>query len=291
MTGRSIQMEGGNHDRLLVTLFLAAVAHAILILGVSFSLPKSDPVEKSLDIVLVQSPTKKPPDKADFLAPDNQLGSGKAKKKTVPKSAPPVLQGEGDALVTPAPESRPTNLARSKPRLTQAQSPKKIMASTGEEEPKAEEERPRLTRDAIRQQISEITTELSPSPELEAKEPRVVEINAVSTHKHIAAEYEKSWQDKVERIGTLNFPAEAQRKKISGSLTLSVSLRQDGTVETIKVKQSSGSQVLDESAKQIVNLAAPYSAFPEELKRQADILVITRTWRFTVGKSVETSQQ
>ena len=101
-----------------------------------------------------------------------------------------------------------------------------------------------------------------------------------SKQKYKAAAYEKAWQAKVERLGNLNYPNEARRKKLSGSLILSVGLNDDGSIYNIKVRHSSGHKVLDDAAVQIVRLAAPFAPFPDGLKEQADVLVITRTWKF-----------
>ena len=83
-------------------------------------------------------------------------------------------------------------------------------------------------------------------------------------------------------------PEDARRKNLSGSLTLAVGIKQDGTIYSIKLRESSGEAVLDQAAQRIVRLAAPFSAFPEELKQEADVLVITRTWQFTDGHRMET---
>jgi protein TonB len=72
----------------------------------------------------------------------------------------------------------------------------------------------------------------------------------------------------------------ARKNRLSGTLKLSVSLRADGSIETISIRQSSGHPELDEAAARIVRLAAPYARFPDEFRAQTDLLVITRTWRF-----------
>jgi len=281
-----------NHDRLLVALFVAGLAHALLILGVSFEFPKSKPIEKSLDIVLVKTPSSKAPEKADYLAPEHQLGSGEAKQKAIPKAAPAPQHGLGEDLRKPALEQQkpvPVVKATPKPKLTQEKSDKKVAADTGDDQP-VEAEPPRLTAATLSQQIAELSTELNQSQQTQAKQPKVVYINAVSAHKHKAAAYEHAWQQKVERIGNLNFPDEARRKNLSGSLTLAVGVKQDGSVYSIKVRESSGEPVLDEAAQRIVRLAAPFAAFPDELKQEADVLVITRTWQFTIGHRMETGR-
>ena len=81
-------------------------------------------------------------------------------------------------------------------------------------------------------------------------------------------------------MGTLNYP-DAARGKLYGSLLLSVTIRADGTVERVAVDRSSGHQVLDDAAVRIVELAAPYAAFPPDIRRDTDMIEITRTWTFT----------
>ncbi len=281
-----------NHDRLLVALFVAGVLHALLILGVSFDFPKPKPSQKSLDIVLIQSPSAKPPEKADYLAPEHQLGGGTAKQKAVPKTAPPApQQGVGEEPLRPSLESKPAPAAKigPKPKLVQKLSEKKVPADVGEED-RVEAEQPRLMAESLSQQIAEISTEINKSQEIQASQPKIAYINSVNAYRYKAAAYEAAWQQKVERIGNLNYPDEARRKNLSGSLTLAVGIKPDGSVYSIKVRHSSGEAVLDEAAQRIVRLAAPFAPFPDELRQQADVLVITRTWRFSIDNRVETGR-
>ena len=80
--------------------------------------------------------------------------------------------------------------------------------------------------------------------------------------------------------GNLNYPDEARRRKLYGNLILQVSLKADGTIEEIKVRKSSGHKLLDDAAIRIVRLAAPYAPFPEEIRKETDVLDIVRTWQF-----------
>jgi len=95
------------------------------------------------------------------------------------------------------------------------------------------------------------------------------------------ARYVEDWVAKVERIGNVNYPEAARRQGIYGSLKLTVSIHADGRIEKIEIDRPSGSKILDAAAVRIVELAAPYAAFPDDMRRKADILSITRTWTFT----------
>ena len=94
-----------------------------------------------------------------------------------------------------------------------------------------------------------------------------------------------AWRRKVERIGNLNYPEEARRLNLSGSLRLDVALNKDGTINEITLRKSSGEKLLDSAAIKIVELAAPYPAFPKNIEEQIDILHILRTWQFINNKS------
>ena len=95
---------------------------------------------------------------------------------------------------------------------------------------------------------------------------------------------------KVERIGSLNYPAEA-RGKLYGNLRLTVTIRADGSVESIELDRSSGLKVLDAAAFRIVRMATPFAAFPADIRRDTDLLVITRTWFFGQGDKIWTESQ
>jgi len=92
--------------------------------------------------------------------------------------------------------------------------------------------------------------------------------------------YFEAWRQKVERIGTLNYPKEAKLGNF-GSLRLTVSINQDGGIHDIVVEKSSGSKALDEAAIRIVRLGEPYASFSDRMRHEVDILNITRTWKFT----------
>ncbi len=280
--------EWHSSDRLLVTLVLASILHALLILGLRFELPKPSKIQKSLEIALVRSPSRQAPEKADYLAQENQFGSGEAEHKAMPNAEPIPQQGQGRQL-TPAPNEARAPEVRPRQVIKQAHAEKKVVQDTGVET-EVEEERPHLSADTLRQQIAEFSSEYVKSQADQAHRPRMVYVNSVNAHKYKAAAYERAWQDKVERIGNLNYPDEARRRNLSGGLLLSVGVKPDGTLHSIQVRRSSGEAVLDDAAMRIVKMAAPFAPFPDELRQEADVLVITRTWKFSSDNRMETSR-
>jgi protein TonB len=94
------------------------------------------------------------------------------------------------------------------------------------------------------------------------------------------AQYVEDWRQKIERIGNLNYP-DAARGRLYGSLVLTVVIKANGDLDRVEVNRSSGQRLLDDAARRIVQMAAPYAAFPESIRRDTDVLEITRTWTFT----------
>ncbi|MBV2090131.1 MAG: energy transducer TonB, partial [Candidatus Thiodiazotropha sp. (ex Ctena orbiculata)] len=128
-------------------------------------------------------------------------------------------------------------------------------------------------------EIARLTAELERKSEAYAKLPKRKAISA-STKEYKYASYLDAWRRKVERIGNLNYPDQAKRDRLYGNLVLHVAVKADGSVDQIRVLHSSGHKILDDSAIRIVRLAAPFSPFPNEIRKETDILDITRTWQF-----------
>jgi protein TonB len=97
----------------------------------------------------------------------------------------------------------------------------------------------------------------------------------------VYAEYVDQWRQRIERVGTANFPEEARQRGEFGSVLVTVAIKADGTVEKIEIDRSSGSRILDSAVERIVMLAAPFKPFPANVRSETDILHITRTWAFT----------
>ena len=116
--------------------------------------------------------------------------------------------------------------------------------------------------------------------------PRRDTITTVSAHSKQTLYLEK-WSERVEEVGNLHYPEEARKNKVFGSLRILVAIRVDGHVDDFRIMESSGSQILDEAAKKIVGLAAPFDPLPEEISFDTDILEIVRTWRFHEGISLK----
>jgi protein TonB len=131
-------------------------------------------------------------------------------------------------------------------------------------------------------QIDSLSAALDESRAIYAKRPRQTFISA-ATREYKYASYMEAWRRKVETIGNLNYPDEARRRDLSGSLILDVALNADGSINNITLRRSSGHRVLDDAAIAIVRLAAPFAEFPDNIRKETDVLHITRTWQFLRG--------
>lgn len=127
--------------------------------------------------------------------------------------------------------------------------------------------------------IASLSAEIRRKLQAKAERPRRKFISA-STKEYKYAAYMEAWRLKVERVGNLNYPDAARKRKLSGSLILDVALNKDGSINQITVRRSSGHKILDDAAIRIVKLASPYSPFPTKIREETDILHITRTWQF-----------
>jgi protein TonB len=130
--------------------------------------------------------------------------------------------------------------------------------------------------------MASLSAEIDRRLQAYAKRPKRKWITA-RTKEHKYAAYMEAWRQKVERVGNLNYPDEARRMNLSGNLLLDVALRADGSVDEIILRRSSGEKVLDDAAKRIVNLAAPFARFPKGIAEETDILHVERTWQFLSG--------
>lgn len=277
----------GASDRLGFTLFLALAIHLIIVLGIGFKQSDANQAEAmpSLDIILANSSSPEEPDNPDFLAQENQAGGGNQDDKarpSAPISAPTPVNQQG--LTDRAQLRKVANLVKieniyyinKRESQDQIEYARRNDRSTPQENSFQEIEQQQKDIASLRAEIRQMTINY-------AKRPRSITLTA-STKKAVEAGYLAQWVSKIEHIGNLNYPAEAEVKKINGRLRLNVRINSLGQVIDAKVTKTSGEAILDEAARRIVRLAQPFAAFPAELKQRADQIVIVRTWEFNSNK-------
>ncbi|SIS43136.1 energy transducer TonB [Neptunomonas antarctica] len=299
-------------DRLGFTLFMAVALHAVIILGSSFISSPTTPPVQTLEITLAQHIVEKPPEKIDFLAQANQLASGTIEEKRLPSTtelstfqdtkirtqsalpAPPVdkpeLTPEPTHMVKPAQEnpvvdkgnSHQTDKIKRKVVTTVKEKKKKNItkprkAAAISSQPKAGQSTSLLAKSL---EIANLQAQIKMQQEQFSQRPKTRRLTSVSTTVHEDAIYLDNWRKHIERIGNLNYPEEARRQKLYGTLRVLVAILPDGSLKNVEITQSSGSTTLDEAAIRIVKLAAPFQPFSVEMRKTTDVLEIIRSWKF-----------
>jgi protein TonB len=238
-----------------------------------------------LQVALVNAKSASKPAKADILAQANLDGGGNTEKDRRAKTPLPVLPRETPRHNVAAASTRAEvqeNTTREM--LTQLQSA--VVVPVPEPKPLEEPERTEspTANEMMQRTLESMRLEAQIARDMDAyqKIPRRKFIGA-QAKEYRFARYVEDWRMKVERIGNMNYPDAARQNRLYGSLILSVSIRADGSIESVEVKRKSGQRVLDAAAVKIVEMAGPYAPFPDDIRRDTDILNITRTWTFARG--------
>ena len=280
-----------DNDRLGMTFFLAALLHGILILGVTFSLSpvNEEKIPPTLDIILVQTQNPSEAKDAKYLAQISQQGGGNSEKKSRPRdlfTAPSVAKKPGQALLQIEQQASRQKQTEKVVMLHQKQSSYSI--DTQEQQTKPDDVTIKQQESAAKSaRAARLIQEISNIIEHQIERPKVKYMNS-STREFVPARYMREWINRVERIGNLNYPDQARRNKLNGTLILDVTINAKGELIKIDLRKSSGHKILDDAAQRIVKLAAPYSPFPDKLKQEADVIHITRSWEFINNSQFKT---
>lgn len=272
-------------QRLTATLVLSTLVHGLLILGVGFAVSDNAPLVPTLDVIFSQTSTPLTPKQADFLAQANQQGGGDHDKAQRPRDsqagvvpqnqdglAPVPLQAQS-AAAPPPPEARVITSVHGQDRVADAQSrplPDRPDANA-----------PMTAREQRDAEMARLAAEVHLRSEQYAKRPNRKFVSA-STREYAYANYLRAWVDRAERVGNLNYPDEARRRRLGGQVVITVGVRRDGSVESSRVLRSSGVPLLDATALRVIELAQPFPALPRT-EDDIDILQVTRTWVFLPG--------
>lgn len=272
----------------------------------------------SLQVMLVNSKTRSAPEKADALAQANLDRGGNTDEQRKMKSPLPSVQQLQAALpetsqsnspsASPAAAPQETELVDEKQRVAKLEQEAQALltqlkASTSvtslqapstlpHESPKEQRPAQRIpeqaqTKQAAMQEMAKLEALIAKQQEAYENRPKRQFIGA-RTREYRFANYVEQWRQKIERVGNLNYPQAARAHQLYGQLQMTVSIKADGTIESIHIHRSSGHRLLDDSARRIVQLAAPFPVFTEDIRQDTDVLSITRTWTFTRDDQLST---
>jgi protein TonB len=280
-------------NRILATAIGWSIILHVVVLAirfVPFDVPRFDRTPP-LEVALVNAKSLSKPTKAELLAQAHLDGGGNTDANRRAKTPLPVLPRESANTNLSVASQKVERLEkRTQEMLTQLRAASAV--APPEPKPEVAPETPELatSSEMMQRTLEAMRLEAQIAKDMDAyqKRPKRRFVGARAAEYRFAR-YVEDWRLKVERVGNNNYPEAARSEKLYGSLLLTVGIRADGSVETVVVDRPSGRKILDLAAIKIVEMGGPYSPFPPDIKRDTDILYITRTWTFAPGNSL-TSQ-
>lgn len=293
-------------DRLGYTLFFAIALHGVAIFSITFGQEQKTPPTQTVEVTLAQHKSEQTPEKSDFLAQHNQLGSGTEEEaRTLSTTEASNFtdnrirnQAAAAAVPTnqPLPPTPPKPIAdvaqksqeaapkRAKKEVVSSKKATQKVAKKREDKPKTATATPAAGQStsllARSLEIANLEAQIDFRQQELAKKPRIRRLTSVSTTASSDAAYLDNWRRRIEQVGNLYYPEEARKHDLKGRLRLLVVITPDGALQKVQVLGSSGNRILDDAAIRIVQLAAPFQPFSVEMRKTTDVLEIIRTLEF-----------
>ena len=290
-----IHSEQGLPPIFWAALLISFVLHALL-LSLTFKFPVvkiENLFTPPLQLVLVNSKSATRPRHADALAQSNLDGGGNTDADRRAKSPLPAMSRDQRQVEIAAAQQQVKSLeSKERKIMTQLKSDYAMTDGQAKANPADETVTAGSSVDdllARSLEMAKLEAQISREYDAYQKRPRRMFIGA-RTQEYAFARYVEDWRIKVERIGNQNYPDAAKQQKIYGQLQLMVSIKADGSLDDVAVTRSSGSRILDAAAVAIVRAAAPYSPFPEDIRKRTDVVSIIRTWTFAPGDQLTTKE-
>ena len=261
-------------DRLVTMLFLTALLHAIIILGITFTAGSEGSTSRGLEVLLVTNDLAETAsnERAPYIAQRSQQGSGNARDQ--PTSTPATQAAPQPEQQQSAREAGGTSVL-----ATTAPQPLIRYIGSAEQEADADVEAPNIRGESAQAGRGE-------GAELVLRgDPRTGQWLSPDTRASKLAPWLDGWRRKVERLGTLNYPTAARDFSQSGSPVIEVAIRADGRLLEARLQRSSGHGALDQAALNILRLASPFDPFPRELAADYNVLRFAYQWEFVAGRA------
>jgi protein TonB len=274
-------------DRLLAMLFFTALLHGVIILGLTFKSPiAGNGGAPGLQVLLVSNevPSAKRNDHATYLAQRTQLGSGNTRKDATPRNP-------AQALVLPPQQGTPRGTALSVDGQAAGVHERRVITTSGWSTVVQYVTDPGSSGSAAEQPL--LLDQTTPEPSGPADGSGPVRLRGPKrdelwvtpdTRSSVLAPYLVAWRAKVERIGTLNFPAAARSAGRHASPVIEVAIDSQGHLVKAAIRRSSGDPELDQAALTILKLASPFDPFPPQLARRYRVLRFVYEWQFVGGR-------
>lgn len=269
-------------------VMLSVLAHAIPIFGVKFVMPDPKTLfsAQPLEVILVNQRTVQDALKADALAQANLNGGGNvdAPNQRV-KSPLPASDNQPSQELERVKEQQKKLEADAEKLMLQLNAKTHIAQDLGKS---TQTENPGTDSEQLKQREREmagLAAQISKQTSAYQSRPRMTFIGARS-REYRFARYVEDWRMKMERVGALTYPLDAHGQKMYGRLLVSVEIDANGNLRRAEITKSSGNKELDAAALRIVKMAAPFGKFPNDIRKDTDVISISRTWTFAKGDSV-----
>ncbi|HEV8443235.1 MAG TPA: TonB family protein [Steroidobacteraceae bacterium] len=287
MSSRALQLREGiapTRDRLTTTVFMAALVHGVIIVGVTFGSPSRPHAgAPGLEVLIVSEdvPEARSNDSATYLAQRTQLGSGNSVDPAAARSPRAAAEraanngrldgttvaDDGGALMATA-DNRVLTTSAPMPDILYFAPPASLTEQT--EVPVQAEGNSERDKFGI-----------DDAEEQKIRGPKRDELWVTpDTREALVAPYLVAWRTKIERLGTINFPQAAWRAPGTRNPDVEVVILADGTLQSATVIHSSGSSKLDQAVVDILKLASPFDPFPKDLADRYRLLRFTYGWEF-----------
>jgi len=272
---------------LRAAIVLSLLLHAT-VLSLRFTFPDAGRLRsppQTLDVVLVNSKTATRPTAPDVLAQANLDGGGNVDEDRRAKTPLPVTDQveRGDDVKRARQRVEQLEAKQRELIALQAETQRHVPVEASKPEP-SQETRPTVSGAELMNSalaLARLEAQIARKIEEYNKRPRRQFVGARAAESRFA-QYVEAWRQKIERIGNLNYP-DGARGRIYGSLRVTVSINPDGSIDDVQIDRPSEYKILNDSALKIVRLASPFAPFPADIRKDTDILVITRTWTFAPG--------
>lgn len=279
--GRWLVAPEQNYLRWGVALSLCIHA-AFLVLRIPAS---TEPVERppAMNVMLVNAFTEQAPLAPTVIAQDNLEGGGQLAQPVMAANPLPRVgeQAEDVSLIA-------LTRQRQQLELQQDQLLKQLLSSwqakPDQSRSQDKEEAPANGQDETDQQALEQNARIAAilnQIERYNQRPRKY-FDAPSAIANPFAAYVDAWRTRIEDVGSQHYPP-GDGDRPSGDLQASVTIAASGAVLDVTIDRPSADPRINQAVRRIIELAQPFPAFPAHLAREADELVITRTWTFTPG--------
>jgi periplasmic protein TonB len=277
---------GRPEDRLATAVFVAALLHGLVIMGIRFNAAPPDrrPLP-TLEVLLVpDGPAEEDNESAAYLSSRDQRGAGTGRDRqrtSLPEASASLLEHTGDVQGTEAAPAA-SDSSQSRSPVLAANSPGSRRAVTGEElEPTGRAALPVESRPLP--QVGVNASAAEESLHLRGDASPDDRLLADTRGSQIAA-YIDAWKRRVEQVGTLHFPEEARSRSLSRNPVLEVAIRSDGSLQQVVIRRTSGQREIDNAAINTVRLAAPFDPFPPAMRERYPVFRLSYEWQFMSGR-------